>query len=414
MRQHLDDLAEATPANRDRYVDFLRAASILAVVIGHWMIAIVHWRDGLIRTTSVIGVTPGLWIATWFLQVMPIFFFVGGFSNLVAYDSFRRRGESTWEFIRSRIRRLLYPSLVFLSVWVVVQTVLHLADIGMPRGPVLWGETRLLRGMSPPAATVPFGPLWFLLVYLVVVTISPLTIWLHRRFRWWVPAIFLVGAVVVDAIGFGTGRRWVRFLNVPFTLLLPNQLGHFYADGTLTRLPRKVFWAMATGGLLLLVILTNPPLFQGLGEEARFRWFPTIGHYPRATLGTDVEPISNAYPPTLVFLAVGIWTIGAVMLLRDRISRWLEQPRPWKGVVLANSRIMTIFLWHMTAFLLAILVLWPLGLGRVEGGSLAWWLGRPAWVAVSGLFLAGIIVVVGRFERPGARRTERLARRGLG
>jgi len=49
------------------------------------MIGIVWWQDGVLRTTSAVGVTTGLWLATWFFQVMPIFFFVGGFSNLVSW-----------------------------------------------------------------------------------------------------------------------------------------------------------------------------------------------------------------------------------------------------------------------------------------------------------------------------------------
>ncbi|HZA60844.1 MAG TPA: acyltransferase [Actinomycetota bacterium] len=399
MADALDTLAARTPVTRDRYVDFLRAASIATVVVGHWLIGIVHWDHGLIRTTSAIGVTPGLWLATWVLQVMPIFFFVGGFSNLTAYEAFRRDGRTTWSFIRTRIERLLRPSLVFLVVWTVVQVVLHLADVGQPRGPVLWGETRLLRGMSPPAATVPFGPLWFLLVYLVVVVISPLTIRLNRWAGWWAPMAMVAGAVVVDVIGFGTGTRAIRFLNVAFTLLLPHQLGHLYADGRLGLLPRRAFWAMVAGGLTLLVILTNPPLFEWLGGDDRFRWFPTIGHYPKSSLGTDIEPISNAYPPTLVFLSVGIWTIGAAMLLRDRLSRWLQRARPWKAVILGNGMIMTLFLWHMTAFLLAILVLWPMGIGHRPGNTASYWIERPLWVAISGVFLTVIVLLVGRFER---------------
>ena len=31
-------LAEQTPASRNRYVDFLRAASIIVVIIGHWLV----------------------------------------------------------------------------------------------------------------------------------------------------------------------------------------------------------------------------------------------------------------------------------------------------------------------------------------------------------------------------------------
>src|SRR3972149_4205714 len=93
------------------------------------------------------GVASGLWLATWLFQVMPVFFFVGGFSNLVTYDSFKRRGESTGAFVRSRVGRLLRPSLVFLGFWLVVPVAMDLADFGGAAGPRLLGDTKLLRGM---------------------------------------------------------------------------------------------------------------------------------------------------------------------------------------------------------------------------------------------------------------------------
>ncbi len=337
-------------------MDFLRAASILAVVFGHWFISIIWWQGGLIRNTSAVGVTRGLWLGTWVFQVMPIFFFVGGFSNMIAFDAARRRGDSTLTFVRSRVDRLLRPSLVFLGLWAVAQIVLHLADVGRPAGPVLWGHTRLLRGMKPPGATIPFGPLWFLGVYLVVVTISPLTIWLHRRYRLWVPAAMFAGAVAADALLVGVG-------------------------------------------LAMLLILTNPPLFELFGD-LRFRWFPGIGYYPKSLLGTDVERVSNAYPPTLCFLFAGIWAIGAVMLLRPRLTRWLQRSRSWKLTIAVNSMVMTLFLWHMTAYLLAILALWPLGFGHQHSGTARWWLERPLWIAVPAAILAVLVAVFARFERP--------------
>jgi fucose 4-O-acetylase-like acetyltransferase len=403
----VDDLASRTPETRDRYVDFLRAASILAVVIGHWMIMIIWWQDGLIRNTSAIGVTRGLWLATWVFQVMPVFFFVGGFSNLVAYDAVRRRGESTGSFIRTRIDRLLRPSLVFLGVWAVAQVVLHLADVGTPAGFNLWDHTKLLRGVRPPGATIPFGPLWFLGVYLVVVAISPLTIALHRRFGLWVPGMMAVGAIVVDVLAFGFGYQGLRWANVAFVLLLPHQLGHFYGDGSMLRWPRWSFAVTAATGLCMLLVLTNPPLFQGLGGHKRFEWFPTIGYYPKSLLGTDVEPISNAYPPTVPFMAMAFWSIGAVMLLRDPLSRWLRRRRPWKATIAVNGVIMTLFLWHMTAYLLAILVLWPLGLGHQHVGNARWWLERPIWIIVPGLILLVLIRVFGPLERPPPRRVKK-------
>ncbi|MBI4259921.1 MAG: hypothetical protein HY658_05090, partial [Actinobacteria bacterium] len=180
----------------------------------------------------------------------------------------------------------------------------------------------------------------------------------------------------------------------------PHQLGHAYADGGFGGLPRRAYWAMAAGGLAALALLTNPPLFEILGGDARFRWFPGIGYYPKSMLGTDLERISNAYPPTVCYLAVGIWTIGAAMLLRDRLTAWLRRAGPWKAAILGNSVIMTLFLWHMTAYLFAVLLLWPVGLGQAAGGTARWWLERPVWLLVPGAILAAIVAIVGRFERP--------------
>jgi fucose 4-O-acetylase-like acetyltransferase len=209
----IEDLVAGTPASRDRVVDFLRAASIIAVVVGHWLIGIVVWEDGVITTRSAVGATSYLWLATWFLQVMPIFFFVGGFSNYVAYRAVMERGEGAASFVRGRLDRLLRPSLVFVGVWFAVMILLHVLEIGAPTGPRVWGDAALLRGVKPPGATVPFGPLWFLAVYLVVVALAPVTIGLHRRFGLWVPAALAAGAVLADLIGFVGGVPLARWAN---------------------------------------------------------------------------------------------------------------------------------------------------------------------------------------------------------
>ena len=398
-RTSLDVMVDATPATRDRVVDFLRAFSICMVVWGHWTIAIVWWQDGVLRTTSAIGVTPLLWLLTWAFQVMPIFFFVGGFSNYVTLASMQRRGESVGSFIRTRTMRLLRPSLVFFAVWLPIDVALHVFDVGAPTGPRIWGDTTLLRLFLPPGSTLPFGPLWFLGVYLVVLAIAPWMIGLHHRFRWWVPAIMLAGTIAADTIGFIGGISIVRWCNVAFVLLFPHQLGFFYADGTFARTSKALFWGMIAVGLGGLVLLTNAPFWSLFGDR-RFDWFPGIGHYPRSLLGTDVEAVSNAYPPTICFLLGGLWTIGAVLLLWPYLQRWLAHRRVWKATILLNSVIMTLFLWHMTAFLLAIFVLWPIGLMREHDSTAVWWLQKPVIYAVATAFLVGLIAVFGRFERP--------------
>ncbi len=396
-------LADATPPDRNRAVDALRALSIAVVVFGHWLMAAVEVRDGGLVPGHLLGLTRWTHPLTWVLQVMPIFFFVGGFSNMVSLDSARRRGEPVSTFLRGRAMRLLKPSAVFLAVWALVQVGLHLLDVGAPAGPTLWGDTTLLRGMLPPGATIPFGPLWFLPVYLVVIVLAPAMLALHRRFGLWVIAVLLAAIFLVDLVGFAGGVSSVRSLNVVFVWLLPHQLGFFYADGRLPGLSRRALVAIALTGLGALLLLTNPPLFQALGDVGQ-DWFAGLRSYPKSLLGTDLEPIANTYPPTLPIVAMTFWSIGVAMLLRDVVNRWLRRSGPWIVTIYVNSVIMTLYLWHMTAYLLAILLLWPSGFGRETESTWRWWAERPLWVLVPGVFLAILVAAFGRFERPAPSR----------
>ena len=124
-RPSVKDLAAATPASRDRYVDFLRALSIAVVVFGHWLMAIVFYEDGRVSGQSALEAIPGLWILTWVLQVMPVFFFVGGFSNLVSLKAAYAKGGSPAAFVRSRVERLMRPTIVFIASWMALAFVLQ-------------------------------------------------------------------------------------------------------------------------------------------------------------------------------------------------------------------------------------------------------------------------------------------------
>lgn len=398
-RATLADLAARTPPDRDRYVDFLRAFSIVTVVLGHWAISMIWWHDGLITTSNAIGVTPGLWLATWFLQVMPIFFFVGGFANLVTFDSFRRKGRTLGEFLRTRAQRLLAPSMVFLAVWVVIQVTMHLLDVGRGTGFKIWGDTWFLRGVKPPGATVPFGPLWFLPAYLVVILLAPMMLRLHRRFGVGVVAFLTLAAMTVDAVAFGAGIHRLRYLNILFVWLLPHQIGFFYGDGRMQRLSRRALWTMALCGIGAMTLLSNPWVFFGEGP----RFFHGLESFPKSLLGTENEPMVNTYPPTVMLVAMTYWSIGVAMLFRERAQAWLvRSKRAWMFTIWANANIMTMYLWHMTAFLIAILLLWPLGLGQEHLPTASWWWQRLVWWIVPGAILLGFIQVLGRYERPRA------------
>ena len=71
--------------------------------------------------------------------------------------------------------------------------------------------------------------------------------------------------------------------------------------------------------------------------------------------------------------------------------------------IAVNGVIMTLFLWHMTAILLAILLLWPLGFGHQQDSTARWWWERFVWLGVPAVILFGLVAVFGRFERPRPR-----------
>jgi hypothetical protein len=365
------ELAAATPDTRDRYVDLLRVASLGVVVVGHWVMAVVLvGRDGAVSATNVLTIVPSLQPATWLLQVMPVFFFVGGFSHAVALASLRRREAGYVEFVRSRAERLVRPTAVFIGVWLVLALAVEI--------------TGHHRGVLALATGTVAQPLWFVGVYLGVVALAPVMWRLHRRTAarpHAVPAALVAGAVAVDALRFAGPVPYVGFLNVALVWLAVHQLGFLYADGTLPG-RRRVAAALAVGGFAAVVTLT------------------TVGPYPVSMVGVPGEPISNMSPPTVALLAHAIWLIGLVLLVRGPVSRWLRRPRVWRNVVAANGVAMTAFLWHLTAMFAATALTLAVGLAQPEAGSPAWWLLRPLWIVVLATVTLALVSAFQRADRP--------------
>lgn len=89
------ELADRTPTSRNRYVDFLRAASMLVVTVGHWLAAAPYLdATDTLTASHVLAVVPWTSWLTWILQVMPIFFMVGGYANGISWRAARRDGRS--------------------------------------------------------------------------------------------------------------------------------------------------------------------------------------------------------------------------------------------------------------------------------------------------------------------------------
>ncbi|HEY6629063.1 MAG TPA: acyltransferase [Acidimicrobiia bacterium] len=367
-RRRLADLADATPDKRDRYVDFLRALSVVVVVLGHWLGAVVYLQDGELTATSALDVVPGLWIITWALQIMPIFFFVGGFSNFVTYEGLQRLGEGPGVFLKGRASRLLRPVGIFLLFWAIVAPFALQLD--------------LPDGAAEKAVLVLLGPLWFICAYLMLVLMAPVMVFLHRKFRIRVLVALVLIPVAIDLLRFAGDVPVIGWFNFLFVWLFIHQFGFFYADGTFDRVSRSLFWIMAIGGFAAMVGLTQMQV------------------YPASMVGCCSDEISNMAPPTLAIMVFGVYQVGLSMLLRPSLTKWLARKRPWSVVIAINSSIMTLFLWHLSALVIAASILLPLGFPQPEMGSVQWWLTRPLWFGAAGLVLALLVFIWGRFERP--------------
>jgi hypothetical protein len=365
-------LVAATPASRDRYVDFLRALSIVIVVLWHWVFSITQWSDdGSLVMPNPIGDIPGLWMATWLLQIMPVFFFVGGFANLASLEGVERKGGGALAFIAGRLRRLGKPIGIYLAIWVAGDLVARLMLPGYT-GVTHWGM-------------VVFVPLWFLGVYTAVVVLAPVTAALHRRGRELTLVAMVAVMVLADLGRFRFGIEALGLLTSAMVWLFAHQLGYFWRDGTLVEGSSRRRWAMVLGGITALIVLTN------------------LGVYPHSMVSLQGET-SNMFPTTVCIAALAVFQVGVVLLLRERAERWLAGRRPWTATVAVNAVAMTIFTWHMTALVAAIGLYQLLGYELGTTADAGWWWQRPLWLLLPGVVLAALLAVFARFELPTGRR----------
>lgn len=365
------DLGAKTPASRNRAADFLRAASILVVVLGHWLMA-APWmdQDGS-HIDHMLAVSSWTQWLTWGLQVMPVFFFVGGFSNGVTWEAARRDGLPYRDWLDGRLRRLLGPVMLLLTFWLVG------AAIGFQAG--------VPADMIRIGSQVALIPTWFLAVYLVVMFFVPVTRAAWRRWgmaSFWAPAL---AAAAFDYGYFALGWRGPGWTNYLLVWTAVHQLGYAWHAGRFGGAGRAALWAV--GGLAALILLTE------------------FGPYPRSMVGVPHEEVSNTTPPHLPLLALAALQFGLAMLAERPLRRWLERPGPWTATVLVNGMIMTVYLWHSTVMMLLFglaILLGGLGLW-LEPGSGVWWLGRVPWIAVFLVGLLPFLGVFGRFERSAGR-----------
>ena len=356
------DATSATPATRDRFVDFVRAMSILAVVLGHWLIAAVVDRGGRIHGDNALASIGSLRPVTWIVQIIAVFFVVGGYSNMRKLTG---RG-STSDFFASRAERLLRPTVVFVVVWLVVARVLE--------------RTSLDPRVAHDVARIAAQPLWFLAVYAGIVALAPGQLALHRRHPWLLLVVLPVLAVALDWLRITEIADGPAIANYFVVFVVAQELGFHFAEGRFDRVRPAVMYAWSAGAFVVLAALT------------------VVGPYPVSMVGLPGDRISNMSPPTVCILVLTVAQGALLLALRPGLTRWLARPGPWSATVAVNLVIMTLFLWHLSA--LVVVAAAAVGLDWLPApGTAAWWVAKPCWIVACSIVLAVFVAVFHPVER---------------
>lgn len=361
---------EPSGPRRDELIDLLRSVSTTTVVVWHWVFTIVVWRADGPHADNPIGYVSGLWSLTWVLQVLPLFFVAGGYVHSLAWAP-RRGQRGAWRrFALGRAKALGAPALVLIAVVAAV----GLAIGTIHDGPDPWTTRAVLLVLSP---------LWFLIVYLVLVVTVPIWDRLDQRWGELVPLGLAAGAMAVDVARFRYDVGQVAWLNMVLVWAACHQVGWSWAR--LRAAPQRFGHALVILGLAALVGFTN------------------MGLYPRSMVGTTsaADRFSNMGPPTLPILALCTLQVGLVIANRERILGLADRPRVAAAVAWLSRYSMPLFLWHTVGFA-AFYALYRLVADIPDSPSATFWVTRPLWLlgpAIATLPLLAVSTLLTRRRR---------------
>ncbi|GGY20541.1 acyltransferase family protein [Streptomyces djakartensis] len=362
LRRGADRIGAATPADRDRAVDALRAAAVLGVVLGHWLVTALVADSGTLRTDSPLRHLPWLTPVSWVFQTLAVFFLVGGHVATRGHASARARGIPYHRWLTSRLTRLFTPVAAVLGLWTV-------AALGLLLSGAEFGTVRTLVKLA-------LSPLWFLVVFAALTAATPL---LARLNPLWPLAVVLHADLVRFGLG---GPSWLGWVNVAAGWMVPFTLGAAWTRGELEG--RRAGWVLLTGGAAATAGLVA--------------W----AGYPASMVGVPGEGVSNLDPPTLAAVTFGLAQCGLALLLRERLRRATRRPVAWAAVAAVNLFAMTVFLWHQTALMATTAT--GLLAGRLPGlhtrpDDLGWVGARLLWLPVFALVLVVCWAAFRFFER---------------
>jgi peptidoglycan/LPS O-acetylase OafA/YrhL len=327
---------------RNRYFDVLRALAIVRVALYH--------ATGFAALTIV-------------FPAMGVMFAMAG--SLMASSVDRYGGVRA---VGRRVRRLLPPFWLLGAIFVPAM----LLTGGLPVG---WHLLRWVLPLQDPVAndwgSKVLGIVWYIRAYLWFVMLSPVALWLFRR--WPVPtvAVPLALRVAVEA-GLPAGGMVADF-GLYFGCWL---LGFAHHDKLLDRVRP---WVRAT--------------LAGALAIAGAAWGLT--HMGARPWDLNDMPLADA-----------LWSMAFVIVLIGFAPRDLKaidlMPRVRRLVAVLNARAVTVYLWHQTAIVAGGTLLGAVGLSMGGYGGIGW------RIAGATVLIAVAVLAFGWVEDVAARRRIRL------
>ncbi|MDD4867936.1 MAG: acyltransferase [Mycobacterium sp.] len=340
---------------RDLAVDLYRVAGVVLIVLGHWLAGSVTYHDGSFGRQNPLVDMPWTQWLTWIFQAVPVFFLVAGYAGAVSWTHRHHAdGFSRHAWLRRRIARVLGPTAVYVML--------------------VWTASAIAEFLGVPGSVLDYAGwavamhLWFLAIYLVVVSLTPIAVAAHRRWGLMVPAVLALAVIAIDAAWVHGHLPYVGSLNYVLCWGLLYQLGIAWHGGLL-------------GG--------RRPMLLAAGSAVALALLIWRGGYPVSMIGVPGDAVQNTTPPTVALLGFGCAQVGLAVAVAPALNRALHAARIHRLLSLANANVMALYLWHMIPVVILAVVAYPAGLlPQPAEGTAAWWLVRLEWVVMLSLVTA--------------------------
>jgi hypothetical protein len=217
--------------------------------------------------------------------------------------------------------------------------------------------------------------LWFLAVYLIVVSLTPLAIAAQHRWGLLVPAALASGLVAVDVAALAGQVPYLNWLNYLLCWGLLYQIGIAWQSGHLAGIRPTLLAAGSAGALWLLI------------------W---LGPYPISMIGVPGQAVQNTEPPSVAMLAFGCAQAGLAIALAPAVNGALRGGAVQRALSRANTNVMALYLWHMIPVVIVAVTAYPAGLlPQPDEGGAQWWLARLEWVTILSVVTAVELALLG-------------------